>query len=103
MMRVGEITEKMEEGFEPKSTALADSKPLPITVTMAPPPADTEDGLSASTEGPPTTGDAFGGGELGDGLADEPEWRVRVLLVGAEPGSMGPEATAFDRSAISDP
>jgi hypothetical protein len=41
MMVVGEITEYLEDALDPNSTALVALNPLPVMVTVAPPPAET--------------------------------------------------------------
>jgi hypothetical protein len=53
LMNVGETTEKLEDSFGPKYTAVAPSNPLPTMVTVAPPPADTVDGEIELTTGAP--------------------------------------------------
>jgi hypothetical protein len=58
---VGETTVNLDEAFVPKSTVLTDSNPLPVTVTVAPPPADTALGDSAVTAEAPAEDPATGG------------------------------------------
>jgi hypothetical protein len=51
-MKVGEITVKLEDSLAPKNTALVEENPLPMMLTVAPPPAETVEGLSDVTRGP---------------------------------------------------
>jgi hypothetical protein len=52
-MTFGEITEKLDDSFVPKNTASASLNPLPVMMTVPPPPADTVSGESDVTAGPP--------------------------------------------------
>jgi hypothetical protein len=48
---VGERTVKFEDALAPNRTALTCANPLPVMTTLAPPPADTVDGVSDVTVG----------------------------------------------------
>ena len=51
LIKVDETTEKFEAALVPKYTAVVAPKPLPMMVTVAPPPADTVVGEIALTTG----------------------------------------------------
>ncbi len=60
---VGEITVNWEDSFGPKYTALASLNPLPLMMTVAPPPADTASGDSEVTSGAPGVDPGPGGNQ----------------------------------------
>jgi hypothetical protein len=49
----GLIIEKVDDSFGPKETAFVAPNPLPVIVTVAPPPAETTAGETESTTGSP--------------------------------------------------
>ena len=70
LMKVGEITVKLEDSLAPKNTALVEENPLPMMLTVAPPPAETVEGDTAATTGSEltTASSKAGIGAAGDGF-----------------------------------
>jgi len=60
LIEVGPVTLKLVAGVDPKRTALAPVKFVPVIVTAVPPPVEPDEGLTALT-----VGDVGGGVELG--------------------------------------
>src|ERR1700683_1958694 len=88
VMVVGELTLKLDEALEPKSTAVAPVKSVPVISMVAPPPAVPLDGLRALID----TGSAT--------VPPPPESGPSGVLAGGD-GGAGAQATAAEGSGAS--